>query len=250
MLAALLAAGSAQAQVTGVSIKDFSSSNDCAVHAMLEYRIDAASSGTGTATTEVAQGGKTGTYTWPDSYPSVHAGISLDTFTGSLTSWADVDKTQPFTVTFSFNDGANTFSDTIGVGKCSPYPSTTYVPTYTATPNSTTNGSVSCKPSPVAEGDTTICTATPDPGYTLGGMTVASGSAGTITCSGLICTLPNVQSNVTVSATFTKAPPGNATAVPTLGEGALLLSGLALAGAAAPALRRRKKQGKKSDTRR
>ena len=42
---------------------------------------------------------------------------------------------------------------------------------------------------------------------------------------------------------------GGDSSSPTMGELGLLLSGLALAGAAAPALRRREKQGKKADTR-
>ncbi|MBQ6655950.1 MAG: hypothetical protein IJM64_01540 [Ottowia sp.] len=42
---------------------------------------------------------------------------------------------------------------------------------------------------------------------------------------------------------------GGNSSSPTMGELGLLLSGLALAGAAAPALRRREKQGKKADTR-
>ncbi|MBQ6656113.1 MAG: IPTL-CTERM sorting domain-containing protein, partial [Ottowia sp.] len=42
---------------------------------------------------------------------------------------------------------------------------------------------------------------------------------------------------------------GGNSSSPTMGELGLLLSGLALAGAAAPALRRREKRGKKADTR-
>ena len=49
-----------------------------------------------------------------------------------------------------------------------------------------------------------------------------------------------------------KAPPpplsGNATAVPTLGGAGLAFTALALPAFAAPALRRRRKQGKKADT--
>ena len=43
---------------------------------------------------------------------------------------------------------------------------------------------------------------------------------------------------------------GTAAPVPTMSDFGLLLSGIALAGAAAPALRRREKQGKKPDTNR
>ena len=43
------------------------------------------------------------------------------------------------------------------------------------------------------------------------------------------------------------SPSGSAAAVPTLGEVGLLLSGIALAGAAAPALRRRERKARKQD---
>ncbi|MBR3991094.1 MAG: IPTL-CTERM sorting domain-containing protein, partial [Clostridia bacterium] len=100
----------------------------------------------------------------------------------------------------------------------------------------------------------TTCTATAAAGATFdaNSMTVQSGTGTLINCSsdGASCTLKGVTQDVTVSATFTKAPPpsaGNAAAVPTLGDIGLLLSSIALAGAAVPALRRRERKARKHD---
>ena len=68
----------------------------------------------------------------------------------------------------------------------------------TVTPSA--NGTVTCTPNPVNEGADSVCTATPASGYAL----AAWGDACAATpASNLTCTLANVQSPQTVSATFT-----------------------------------------------
>ena len=132
---------------------------------------------------------------------------------------------------------------------------TNVLPTYTVkgAANPTEGGSVDCGATEVAHGGNITCTATANPGYTYddGSIRLESGAA-TVACSGASCKLANVTSAVTVSATFTKASDptptgGGDSSSPTMGELGLLLSGLALAGAAAPALRRRERKARKQD---
>ncbi|MBQ9577917.1 MAG: hypothetical protein IJR28_00110, partial [Ottowia sp.] len=121
-------------------------------------------------------------------------------------------------------------------------------------------GEVKCEHPEVAQGiGITTCTATAKTGYTFdaGSMTASNGTISD--CDGAVCKLSGVTSEATVSATFTKAPTPptpdptptpwpyyhSDSSSPTMGELGLLFSGLALAGVAAPALRRREKQGKK-----
>ncbi|MBQ6656682.1 MAG: hypothetical protein IJM64_05310 [Ottowia sp.] len=140
--------------------------------------------------------------------------------------------------------------------------------------STTEGGEVKCEHPEVAQDiGTTICTATANTaaGYTFkeGSMTASNGTLterdGTA-CKNSECRLSGVTGDVTVSATFTKAPtPPTPTpdpdptpdpaptpsygdsSSPTMGELGLLLSGMALAGAAAPALRRRERKARKQD---
>ena len=92
------------------------------------------------------------------------------------------------------------------------------------------NGSMTCTPNPVPDGENATCTATPAAGYTLASFTGCT-QVGT----GNTCTLTNVTAPATVSATFAAAP----VAVPTLSQWALMLLGLGAAGLGARRLRRR-----------
>ena len=121
-------------------------------------------------------------------------------------------------------------------------------------------GKVTCEHTEVAKDiGITTCTATADTaaGYTFkeGSMTASSGTISE--CDGAVCKLSGVSDDVPVTATFsggsTPTPPTPVPyyyfddSSPTLGELGLLLSGLALAGAAAPALRRRERKQRKQD---
>ena len=116
-------------------------------------------------------------------------------------------------------------------------------------------GEVKCTPTTVKEGEAATCTATEKEGYEITSFTV-SGTVDTSEC-GSPCVLKNIASDVEVTVEFTElsqtpdptpTPYHSDSSSPTMGELGLLLSGIALAGAAAPALRRREKQSKKSDT--
>ena len=114
-----------------------------------------------------------------------------------------------------------------------------------------TGGTVECIPDSVDAGGTSTCTAIPDKGYKLDGVPkLDDSSAGkaTATCDGDTCELSDITGDVAVSAVFKKPPvPATTAQVPTMSEIGLLLSGIALAGAAAPALRRReRKEGKRN----
>lgn len=97
----------------------------------------------------------------------------------------------------------------------------------TVTPSA--NGTMTCTPNPVPDGDNATCTATPAAGFQLASFTGCT-QVGT----GNTCTLRNVTAPATVSATFAAAP----VAVPTLNEWALMLLGLGAAGLGACRLRR------------
>ncbi|MBO7411908.1 MAG: hypothetical protein J6T92_08305, partial [Ottowia sp.] len=131
--------------------------------------------------------------------------------------------------------------------------------------NTAEGGSIACPTSvPYAGGS---CTVTPDAGYAFAKELVFDpvDAAAVEACTDTGCTIL-VKGGVTVKAVFTKAPdptptpdpdpaptpnptpaPYHDDSSPTMGELGLLLSGLALAGAAAPALRRRERKGRKQD---
>ena len=106
----------------------------------------------------------------------------------------------------------------------------TVVQLHLITATSSPNGSLSCTPNPVPNGDDTSCTATPDAGYA-----VASFSGCTRVGTTNTCALTNVTAPATVAATFAAAP----VAVPTLSQWALMLLGLGAAGLGARRLRQR-----------
>ena len=136
-----------------------------------------------------------------------------------------------------------------------------------ATPDGA-GGTMECPGTTVTYFDSTTCTAKPDAGYTFVKATLI-GNATMDACPNGVCTFTDVLGDVGVTGTFAKDGEGGGTpgstnpgtgtgggysgggdsSSPTMGELGLLLSGLALAGAAAPALRRREKRGKKADTR-
>ena len=92
------------------------------------------------------------------------------------------------------------------------------------------------------------CTASPAAGYAFDTLTIdPPGNATLGTCDASGCKLTAVVGNVKVTGIFKALPPstGNATAVPTMSNIGLLLSSFALAGAAAPALRRRARKGRR-----
>ncbi|MBQ6657618.1 MAG: hypothetical protein IJM64_10125 [Ottowia sp.] len=128
-------------------------------------------------------------------------------------------------------------------------------------------GTMDCPSAKVTYFDTPTCTAQPDTGYIFTGATAtyANGSNANISCDTDTkkCTLTGVLDDVTVTGVF--SPPAPPTPqppqpqpqqprqpyvisnTPTMGELGLLLSGLALAGAAAPALRQRERKARKHD---
>lgn len=134
-------------------------------------------------------------------------------------------------------------------------------PPYTITVDKVAGGTVTCDPTVPTYGGSADCRVTPDTaaGYTFDRLDIVDDPAGTATlgtCSTstpITCPISNVTGNVTVKGVFKQAQPQPQqprviSDTPTMGDVGLLLSGLALAGAAVPALRRREKQGKKADT--
>jgi len=81
------------------------------------------------------------------------------------------------------------------------------------------NGTVSCAPSPVPQGDSSGCTAVPDPGYQIAAWTGACAATGHIAH----CALSNVQSDQTSTVRFELIPPNSysVTATVDLGHGSV-----------------------------
>ncbi|MBQ6657486.1 MAG: hypothetical protein IJM64_09435 [Ottowia sp.] len=186
-LAALLAAGAAQAQVTSFSIAGVDSSATACADVNLLLKLEGACASTTCYATgsraTITQGANTGTENdWGvPSYPydgPMELFSSYDSYAGAITGAKDLEPTQPFTVTVTVEDNGKTFSDTKTISGC-------------------------INPTIVASGSDA------GSGNTVGG--------------------------------------GGDNSSPTLGELGLLLSGIALAGAAAPALRRRERKARKQD---
>jgi len=78
------------------------------------------------------------------------------------------------------------------------------VPTFTISATvSGSNGSVSCAPSPVPQGDSSSCDAVPNPGYQVASWTGACAASG----QNVHCALSNVQADQTSTVSFTLIPP-------------------------------------------
>ncbi|MBK9115660.1 MAG: hypothetical protein IPM22_08435 [Betaproteobacteria bacterium] len=90
------------------------------------------------------------------------------------------------------------------------------------------HGTVSCSPSSVAAGGSSVCTATPDPGYQVQGWSGACAAAGT----GTQCTLNNVQADLASTVTFSPGTTPQATPIPVMPWWGLALMGLLLLGSA------------------
>lgn len=91
--------------------------------------------------------------------------------------------------------GGSTFS--MGSSNVTLYAQWSVVPTYTiaASANPVSGGSMSCMPNPVTQGGASTCSATANMGYTFTGFTGD--------CTGVSCSLTNVNVNQSVTANFT-----------------------------------------------
>jgi len=79
------------------------------------------------------------------------------------------------------------------------------LPTYTVSATAATpNGTVSCAPGSVTQGDSASCTAVPAPGFQVSGWTGACASTGT----NVQCFLPSIQQNQMSTVSFAAIPPG------------------------------------------
>ncbi|MBQ6656468.1 MAG: hypothetical protein IJM64_04205 [Ottowia sp.] len=180
-------------------------------------------------------------YTYDDGSIKLDGGSATDSCSGDTCELSNVTSDVTLSATFTLNQYTVKDATPAGAG-----------------------GRMECPSTTVTYFDTPSCEAIPDQGY----IFVKATHAGTATmdaCPDGICTFTDVLGDVTVTGTFAKdstpTPPQPdptpdpqpqqpyvISSTPTLGELGLLLSGLALVGAAAPALRRREKQGKKTDT--
>ena len=144
----------------------------------------------------------------------------MDNTTGS----ANITESSPGVITYlKLIDAPVTSADIAGLQDqaCS----TVVTPTYAiaASANPVAGGTVACAPNPVLSGSTSVCTATPNAGYTFTGW---SGD-----CSGTTCNLANVTAAKSVTANFAPTngppPPIAAQPIPTLSEvSTWLLAGL------------------------
>ena len=125
-------------------------------------------------------------------------------------------------------------------------------PLYDISVDPVAEGTVACDPT-VAHGGEATCSITDiQDGYAFDILTLDPAGAATLSCTTsatpIECKLSGVTGKLTVRGVFKlPPPPSGAAAVPTLGEAGLLFSSLALAGAAAPAIRRRRERSKKAD---
>ncbi|MEI2773844.1 MAG: GEVED domain-containing protein [Candidatus Competibacter sp.] len=94
------------------------------------------------------------------------------------------------------------------------------VPTYTVSATvSGGNGTVSCAPSPVPQGDSSSCTAAPDPGYQVAAWTGDCAANG----QNVHCALSNIQRDQSSEVSFALIPPNSysVTATVALGYGSV-----------------------------
>ena len=94
------------------------------------------------------------------------------------------------------------------------------VPTYTVSAAVTGgNGAVSCAPSPVPQGDSSSCTAVPDPGYQVAAWTGDCAASG----QNVHCALSNIQRDQSSTVSFAVIPPNSysVTATVALGNGSV-----------------------------
>lgn len=153
----------------------------------------------------------------------------MDNTTGS----ANITESSPGVITYlKLIDTPVTAADIAALQQqaCSTVVATTYPISTAASPSA--GGSVQCSPNPVLSGDNSVCTATPNSGYTFTGW---SGD-----CTGATCNLTAVAAAKSVTANFAPvAAPVEVQPVPTLSEiGTGLLAAL-LALATFIGLRRR-----------
>ena len=94
------------------------------------------------------------------------------------------------------------------------------VPTYAVSATvSGGNGAVSCAPSPVPQGDSSGCTAAPDPGYQVAAWTGDCAASG----QNVHCALSNIQRDQSSTVSFVAIPPNSysVTATVALGNGSV-----------------------------
>ena len=119
---------------------------------------------------------------------------------------------------------------------------------YTVTGAASTGGTMNCTPATATYFDTITCTPTADAGYAFDkAADIDPAGMATVACTATECMLSEVRESIKVLGVFKVRPAGKATAVPTVSDIGLLLSSIALAGAAAPALRRRARKGRKQN---
>jgi uncharacterized repeat protein (TIGR02543 family) len=153
----------------------------------------------------------------------------MDNTTGS----ANITESSPGVITYlKLIDTPVTAADIAALQQqaCSTVVATTYPISTAASPSA--GGTAQCSPNPVLSGENSVCTATPNPGYTFTGW---SGD-----CTGATCNLTAVAAARSVTANFAPVgAPAEVQQVPTLSEiGTGLLAAL-LALATAIRLRRR-----------
>ena len=256
LFAALLAAGSAQADVTGIEIYGLSpDSSDCS-YMRLDYRIEG--SGEICHKITIEHGGNTGVadmYSYQGSFKDAPytngMALYMPNFDG-LKPY-EMPTNEPFELTVSAGlsstyPSCDTVDEKVRVDSCA---TGNFNIVYKVEGIASAGGNVNCVP----DAGNFICRAVPGLGFTYvaGSMKLVGGSGAVISdCDDVqgTCKVSNVTGDVEVQAAFTAQQPqpaaGGPAAVSTLGEAGLLLSGLALAGAAAPALRRRRKPGEKA----
>lgn len=128
-----------------------------------------------------------------DQAASGTAATLTDAAPGSAPSWRTADYQESTAVTFTWNSSTKVLTWVVESSTTS----------YTITPSSTTNGSISSDVASAEAGETVTITATPDAGFECTGVTVSPFTTVTDKGDGTY-TFKMPASNVTVSATFAK----------------------------------------------